>query len=220
MHPRILALVLVAGLSSVFAQQSEGPGDSLDLEEGEIVEVLPSERMTSPDTMTRPFRETYRYPNSFTVSGLHLAILSVEVMLERMLTAHSSVALIAGAGTLPTGFGLMNNSGVDLQEVGAQLRYYPRKPGLWNPHFGLEGFWGRIVHRMDPDAEGGWLARILDRELLAVGGGAFFGTKFVAKDGVTVEIQGGYQMIRLAIRDGESDYLPIPILNLNVGKSW
>jgi hypothetical protein len=147
------------------------------------------------------------YPYSLTFSPGHLlGLLSLEASLERMLTPHTSLAVIAGAGTIPSGFGWRRGPGLDLQEVGAQWRWYPRPASRWNTHLGLEGFWGRADFRQDMStAEDEW--SILDFSGVWTAWGVF-------------EIQGGLQAFRVRDENGTVNTFPVPIFNLNIGQAF
>jgi hypothetical protein len=218
-----LFLLLGFGIHGAMAQGALTTltADSLDTDGTMVEEIAPDRPAGRPDTV-RWGDAVPVYPYTVTISPVHLlGFLSLEGSIERALTPHFGVTLFGGVGTIPSLFGARRGPGLDLQEIGTQLRWYPRSPQRWNTHFGLEGFWGRADYRQDmTDDDGSWLALDFTNVWTAWGGGPFVGTKFINHDHYVVEIQAGYQGGYVTDRDGDRKFMTFPILNLNIGRAF
>jgi|GEM_PF-6470308 len=223
--PVLIALFTAAGTHSRAVDTSAMPDT---LERGEIGEAAPAPSPSpragaaSPDEAAgRGGVKKVRYPNAYTLSPLHAALLfSVEGSYERMVSHHVGVVGTLGAGTLTSLFGALRGPGLDLQEAGVQVRWYPREQARWNPHLGVEGFWGRADWRQDLSGDDGWLALDFSGVWTAWGAGPFVGTKFIGYGGVVVEVQAGAQVLRISNEWGDLDHQLWPIVNINVGKGF
>jgi len=218
-----LFLVCLLSVPGSFAQEASAPSDeSLQVSDGELVEmILPDRPVVHPDT-GRWVDAAPLHPYTLTVSTVHLlGFLSLEGSLERAITLHYGVTLFGGVGTLPTLFGVLRGPGLDVQEIGAQVRWYPNAPARWNPHLGLEGFWGRADYRQDlSEKEGDWFVLDFSGVWTAFGGGPFIGTKFVSQNRYVAEFQLGAEMWRVTDENGNVGLLPWLIVNVNIGKSF
>lgn len=191
------------------APAAAAPASPDSLEEGELIEVLAPERPARVDSADPRAVVPPRPPMlSLTISAFHLMMLFPEVTIE--------VRPLPRFGVAATGGAMRYLNGMNVQELGGQLRYYPAG-GRGGFHLGIEGFWARVYSGELSDEEG-LLSALLDhRTVNPYGGGPFAGFKNVRPGGVTFDFQAGLQAITLHQDDEWSLY---PILNFNFGKSW
>jgi len=170
----------------------------------------------APPPQPPPEPEGAQHSVSLTISPFHLVLPVVEVMGEFKVQDWFGLAAILGGGSIQ-GTGTIADERLTVFELGAQALFYPVGDFDHGMQLGLEALFIHISGTFDSGALTGTGSG------LAVG--PLIGYKFAASWGLTVDIQGGYQIAGIAASasDGtttESDSTVEGVVLLNINAGW